>query len=278
MSLKIKSLFQLDGKVIVITGASGLLGSKFSEAIAAYGGIPVLVDINEKGNRDLSDLIEKKYKLSAPVFNIDITDEDAVQDSANELIDKYGKIDALVNNAANNPKIEESNEQNFSRIENFSLNIWEQDLNIGLTGAFICSKHFGKKISENPEGGVIINISSDLGLIGPDQRLYKQENLPPDLQPVKPVSYSVVKTGIIGLTKYLATYWIDKGIRCNAICPGGVKTNQDEVFIKKLENVIPLGRMAASDEYQGALIFLLSDASSYMNGSTLVIDGGRTAW
>ena len=125
--------------------------------------------------------------------------------------------------------------------------------------------------------GVILNISSDLGIIAPDQRIYQEEGLSENEQPVKPVTYSVIKHGLIGLTKYLATYWLGK-VRCNALCPGGVDTGQPEEFVQKLTDLIPLGRMATNDEYKGALIFLVSDASEYMNGAVVTMDGGRTSW
>ena len=126
--------------------------------------------------------------------------------------------------------------------------------------------------------GVILNVASDLAVIAPDQRLYRQPGLAAELQPVKPVTYSVVKSALVGLTKYLATYWCEQGVRCNAISPGGVYNNQPDEFVQRLNKLIPLGRMANVDEYQGAIIFLCSDASSYMNGSNLVVDGGRSCW
>lgn len=150
------------------------------------------------------------------------------------------------------------------------------EMAVGLTGSFLCAKHYGSAIALNPQGGSIVNISSDLGLIAPDQRLYRKPGLPDTMQPVKPVTYSVVKSGLIGLTRYLATYW--PNVRCNALCPGGVENNQDEVFLKEVSSRIPMGRLARPDEYQGALLFLLSKASCYMNGATLVVDGGRSTW
>jgi NAD(P)-dependent dehydrogenase (short-subunit alcohol dehydrogenase family) len=268
----------LDEKVVVVTGASGLLGSKFCEIIIEYGGHPVLVDIDEEGSRILADSLEKKYSTSIQVFNVDITDETAVEESANKLMQIYGKIDALVNNAANNPKIEASNEHNFSRLERFSLDNWDKDIAVGLTGAFICAKHFGNKISANSSGGSIINIASDLGLIAPNQMLYKKDGLSRDEQPVKPVTYSVVKSGLIGLTRYLSTYWIDEGVRCNAVCPGGVKNHQEQEFLDRVSGLIPMKRLAYPDEYQGTLIWMLSDAASYLNGAIVPVDGGRTSW
>ena len=187
-------------------------------------------------------------------------------------------FNALVNNAANNPKMENQNEKNFSRLEHFPLNLWNADLAVGLTGAFLCSKHYGTAISRNPKGGVIINISSDLSLIAPDQRLYRQIGVQDDRHPVKPVTYSVVKTGLIGLTRYLATYWAESGVRVNALSPGGIYNDQPEPFVERLTNLIPMGRMANRDEYRGVVAFLLADASSYMTGANVVVDGGRTVW
>ena len=146
---------------------------------------------------------------------------------------------------------------------------------MGLTGAMLCSKIFGFEMAKNRKG-VILNISSDLGIIAPDQRIYRKKGLPENEQPVKPITYSVIKHGLIGLTKYLATYWADKGVRCNALGPGGIYNNQPNEFVNKISNLIPIGRMADSDEYRSAIVFMVSDASSYMNGTNLVIDGGRT--
>jgi NAD(P)-dependent dehydrogenase (short-subunit alcohol dehydrogenase family) len=186
-------------------------------------------------------------------------------------------VDILINNAANNPRVEQPSEVNFSRFEHFPLQQWNDDLAVGLTGAFLCSQVIGTEMAKQGRG-VIVNVASDLALIGPDQRLYRKPGLPDHLQPVKPVSYSIVKSGLIGLTRYLATYWADRGVRVNAISPGGVRNGQPEDFLAKLSSLIPLGRMAAIDEYQGAILFLCSDASSYMTGSNLVVDGGRTCW
>ena len=274
----LEKLFRLDNKVIVITGATGLLGRKHAEAVACYGGTPILLDLSQQAVDSFSNELNDKYKIDSVGFAIDITDEKAIENNVKQLIEKFGKIDGLVNNAANNPKVEDSNEINFSRLENFPLNIWHDDVAVGLTGAFLCAKHYGYQIAQNPQGGSIVNISSDLGLIAPDQRLYKKENVNEDKQNVKPVTYSVVKTGLIGLTRYLATYWADKNVRCNALCPGGVENGQPDDFLKEVNKRIPMGRMANSDEYQGALLWMLSDASSYLNGAIVPIEGGRTAW
>ena len=165
----------------------------------------------------------------------------------------------------------------FSRLEFFPVEQWDADLNVGLKGAFLCSQVIGSEMASRKQG-VIVNVASDLAVIAPDQRLYRKPGLSEDKQPVKPVTYSVVKTGLIGLTRYLATYWADSGIRVNAISPGGVYNNQPEDFVARLTGLIPLGRMANANEYQAAILFLCSDASSYMTGTNLVVDGGRSCW
>jgi len=278
MSDKLNNIFSLHGKVVVITGAAGLLGKKHAEAVAAYGGNPVLLDLLQSKVNSLADELNEKYKIKSIGLSVDIREEKQIEESVLEILQKYGKIDALVNNAANNPKVEDSSEKNFSRLENFPLDMWNQDVAVGLTGAFLCAKHYGHQISKNINGGSVVNISSDLGLIAPDQRLYAQVDLPEEQQPVKPVTYSVVKTGLIGLTRFLATYWVGKNVRCNAMCPGGVSNAQPKEFIEHVSSKIPMGRLAESNEYQGTLLWMLSDASSYLNGAIVPVDGGRTAW
>ena len=273
-----QSLFSLKGKVIVITGASGLLGRKHAEAVAAFDGIPVLLDLSQDLLEEQAAMLRQRYSVNAAGFSVNITDETQIKNNAALLIKKFGKIDGLVNNAANNPKVEDNLEKNFSRLENFQLDMWNQDIEVGLTGAFLCVKHYGHEIAQNPLGGVIVNISSDLGLIAPDQRLYSNPDLKAQNQSVKPITYSVVKTGLLGLTRYIATYWTDKNVRCNAICPGGVENGQSETFINNVSSRIPMGRLAKHDEYQGTLIWMLSDASSYLNGAIVAVDGGRSSW
>jgi NAD(P)-dependent dehydrogenase (short-subunit alcohol dehydrogenase family) len=272
-----KDLFNLNRKIVVITGAAGLLGRKHAEAVALYGGIPILLDLSQQIVDSFANELNEKYKVNAVGYSIDITNEEEIKNNAKQLIEEFGKIDGLVNNAANNPKVEE-NKVNFSRLENFPLDTWNADIAVGLTGAFLCAKHYGFMISKNPNGGSIVNISSDLGLIAPDQRLYAKDDIDEKRQSVKPITYSVVKTGLIGLTRYLATYWPDKNVRCNAMCPGGIENGQSKDFLSEVSTRIPIGRMANSDEYQSTLLWMLSDASCYLNGAIVPVDGGRTAW
>jgi NAD(P)-dependent dehydrogenase (short-subunit alcohol dehydrogenase family) len=274
----LEKLFRLDNKVIVITGATGLLGIHHAEAVACYGGTPILLDLNQESLDNLTIRLNKKYNTNAEGFVVDITDEVSIKKNAELLIHKYKKIDGLVNNAANNPKVENNNELNFSRLENFPISQWSDDLNVSLTGSYLCSKIYGYEISKNSLGGSIVNISSDLGLIAPDQRLYRSIDTEESKQSVKPVTYSVVKNGLIGLTRYMSTYWADKGVRSNVMCPGGVENGQSKDFLDRVSNKIPMGRLAKPNEYQGTLIWMLSDASSYLNGAIIPVDGGRTAW
>lgn len=271
------SKFNLGGKVAIITGGAGLLGVKHAEAIAEAGGIPVLWDINFQAVQDRSREIAKKYNVSCLGMSIDITSPENVKSGVNEVLKTLRRVDILINNAANDPKVALGEGQAWSRLEDFSLEIWQKDINVGLTGAFLCSQIVGTYMASRG-CGVILNIASDLGVIAPDQRIYRKEDIDENEQPVKPVTYSVVKHAIIGLTKYLATYWADRKVRVNAISPGGIYTDQPEDFVKKLTDLIPMGRMAQHDEYKAAVLFLVSDASSYMTGANLIIDGGRTCW
>ena len=271
-------LFTLKNRIVIITGASGLLGQEHAEAVATAGGIPILLDLDQKVLDNQANDITAKYGIAAKGYSVDITDESAVNENCTEILRVFGKIDGLINNAANNPKVEDSIGKNFSRLEYFPAEVWQKDLDVGLKGSFNCIKYYGFQISKNIAGGSIVNISSDLGLIAPDQRLYRVKGLSEEQQPVKPITYSVVKTGIIGMTRYVSTYWADQNVRCNTICPGGVENNQNELFLNEVKKRIPMNRMAMKNEYQGLVVFLLSQASSYINGAVIAADGGRSVW
>jgi NAD(P)-dependent dehydrogenase (short-subunit alcohol dehydrogenase family) len=274
---RVKSLFDLTGRVAVITGGAGLLGKQHAGIIAAAGGIPILLDLPQANPDSVASSIGQQHGVEAAGYSVDITQLPELENVLAQVLSRFGHVDILINNAANNPKVESSGAQAWSRLENFPLAVWEADLRVGLTGAFLCSRVFGAEMARRGKG-VVLNISSDLGVIAPDQRLYRQPGVPEDQQPVKPVTYSVVKTGLIGLTRYLATYWATSGVRVNAISPGGVFNNQPEPFLAELHQRIPLSRMAHQNEYQGSILFLCSDASSYMTGANLIVDGGRTCW
>lgn len=275
--MEIKQLFDLSGRIAVITGGAGMLGEMHAEAIAEAGGQPVLVDINGKLAADKAKKLSNKYGVKAAGIKTDITVPAEVEGMADSVIRQFGRIDILINNAANDPKVEAGSDESWTRFENFPMDQWQQDIAVGLTGAFLCSQAIGREMARR-NGGVILNIGSDLSVIAPDQRIYRKEGLPEDKQPTKPVSYAVVKTALVGLTRYLAAYWADKHIRVNCLSPGGVYHNQPDDFVAKLVTHIPMARMAEVDEYKGAVLFLVSDASSYMTGANLFIEGGRTCW
>jgi NAD(P)-dependent dehydrogenase (short-subunit alcohol dehydrogenase family) len=271
------SQFRLKDQVAVITGGAGFLGRQHAEVIAEAGGIPILWDVNADMAKAEAATIERRYHVPARAMKVDITNSVQVRRALKRILEHLGRPQILINNAANDPKIDSNSHRAWSRLEHFPLPLWERDLAVGLTGAFLCSQIIGSHMAANG-GGVLLNVASDLSLIAPDQRIYRLANRPEALQPAKPVTYSVVKHALIGLTRYLATYWADKNVRVNAISPGGVYRDQPEAFVRKLTDLIPMGRMAKKDEYKGAVLFLVSNASSYMTGANLIIDGGRTCW
>jgi len=270
--------FNLSDSLAIITGGAGLLGTKHVEALIEVGCEVVIFDINEDALNERKEYFLKKYQKNVLTLKVDITKENEILRAKRIVFEKFNKNpDILINNAAIDPKFEKNSNINRSRLENFELAQWNLEISVGLTGAMLCSKIFGYEMAKN-EKGVILNIASDLGVIAPDQRLYKEDGLEYNEQNVKPVTYSVIKHGLIGLTKYIATYWADKGVRCNAFAPGGVFNNHHDDFLKKVTSLIPMQRMANIDEYKASVLFLCSDASSYMNGATLNMDGGRSAW
>jgi NAD(P)-dependent dehydrogenase (short-subunit alcohol dehydrogenase family) len=274
------SRYDLSGRTALVTGAGGLLGRQHTAALADVGARVIVTDIGLT-QLDAAITAVRQAVPSADLvpLAIDVTSQQSVADAAAELERRGIQVDILVNNAAIDPKVTSTpGVMHSSRFEAFPVPQWQMEISVGLTGAMLCSQVFGGAMARRGNG-VVLNIASDLGVIAPDQRLYRQPNIERDEeQPVKPVTYSVIKHGLIGLTKYLATYWADRGVRVNAISPGGVFNNQDPAFVEKLTRLIPMGRMAHVDEYRSAIQFLCSDASSYMTGQNMVIDGGRSVW
>ncbi len=268
--------FSLTGRVAIVTGGAGLLGIRHAEAIASAGGIPVIADIDGAAASAAAERIASACGVSALGIAVDITQEASVTQLRDRVLDTYGRIDVLVNNAANNPRVEQPN-ASFARLEHFPLSQWADDVAVGLTGAFLCARILGA-VMANARRGVIVNISSEYGMIAPDQRLYREEGRNESEQPVKPVSYTVVKAGLHGLTIYLATYWADRGVRANTITLGGVENGQPSAFLERAASRIPLQRMAQPHEFQGALVYLCSDAAAFVTGANLVVDGGKSVW
>lgn len=272
--------FDLTGKTVLITGAAGLLGREHAAAVLATGATVVLTDIGEAALASARSALARHADASRIVTHVmDVSRLDAIKHVAGELLAANLRVDVLVNNAAIDPKVVgEQGVQETSRLENFPLDQWDLQIAVGLTGAFLCSQVFGTAMAQDGKGGVILNIASDLSVFSPDQRLYRKPGLADDMQPVKPVTYSVIKAGLVGLTRYLSTYWADRGVRANALSPGGVFNGQGEEFVQRLSALIPMGRMANIDEYHSAVQFLCSDASAYINGQNIVMDGGRSVW
>ena len=259
----------LNGGAVIITGGKGMLGSQYTEAIIEINGYPISLDINN---------ILNNYTKVEAIIKCDITNELDIINALKYIKSINKPIVGLINNAAIDPKFEKDSPNSpKSRLENYSREVWDKEIAVGLTGAFLCTKVFGAEMAKNGKGS-IINISSVLGVIAPNQSLYKDESKSEEMQNVKPISYSVIKHAIIGLTRYTSTYWSSKNVRCNALAPGGVYNNHSDEFVSKLSKYIPLGRMAKKDEYNSAIKFLISDASSFMTGSVLTIDGGQSCW
>ena len=264
------NLFDLTGKTALITGGGGLLGPKHAEAIVEYGGKVILADWHKDRAKEKAKLIGE----NASYEFMDVTNKESIQ----SVVNKYDKIDILINNAAKDPKVKKGGGLTpDSRFETMTEDYWKEGIDACINGTFLCSQIVSNKMLENG-GGVILNISSDLGVISPDQRIYRQDGVEEDMQNVKPITYSAAKWAVVGMTKYLSVYFAQRGIRVNCLSPTGVYNNHPEEFVKKLSNIIPMGRMADIDEYKGAIVFLCSDASSYMTGENLVIDGGKTVW
>ena len=272
--------FRLENKNVLITGAAGLLGKEHAFAILEVGGKVILTDVTKKKLEDTKKILSSQFNPNSILISkMDVTKKESIQKVSKDLSKSKIRVDVLINNAAINPKVgKKLNPAKKIRFENLSPEDWNQELDVGLKGAFLCSQIFGTKMAADSKGGIILNISSDLSVISPDQRIYQLKGISEENQPVKPVTYSVVKNGLIGLTKYVATYWASKGVRCNALSPGGVLTDQDNEFIKKLNRLIPLGRMASKDEYRSTVQYLCSEASSYVNGQNIIVDGGRSIW
>jgi len=272
-----KNRFDITGRVALITGGAGLLGVKHAEAIAEIGGIPVLLDLDEKKAKAEMTAIKNYYKVDGSWYKCDITSYGDVYKVFEQVLSELGRIDILINNAAIDPKVEDKDtEKNTSRFENFDLNNWQNEFNVGITGTFICTYVFGSFMAEQGHG-VIINIGSDLSFIAPNQSIYINNKLSKSDQPVKPFSYSVIKHSILGLSKYFSTQFSPYGVRVNLLAPAGVWNNElANKFVSKLTKKIPMNRMANDDDYKGSIQFLCSDASSYMTGANLLVDGGRT--
>ncbi len=264
--------FLLENKVAVVTGALGLLGKHHCQALAEARANVVVCDLNEEQCVQFADLLPTE---SMGIF-LDVTHARSIQNLLDETLKKFGQVDILVNNAAINDMFETpalAAEQ--SRFENYPLEMWQKSLQVNVTGVFLCSQIIGSQMAQQGKGS-IINVASTYGIVAPDQSLYRN----PDGKQLfyKSPAYPTTKGAVIAFTRFLAAYWGNSGVRVNALSPGGVENGQDEFFVANYSKKTPLGRMARPTDYKGAIVFLASDASSYMTGANLVVDGGWTAW
>ena len=271
---EIEKLFSLKGKTALVTGGAGLLGAEFCRILAEVGAAVVVADLDfDAAHKVASSIIDNGLIASAQ--RLDVADKQSVIEVVTTAVELYGSLDVLVNSAALDPKFDPENRGvQTNAFENYPLEAWQQALDVNLTGMFLCSQAASMQMLEQG-GGVIINLCSMYGVVAPDQKLYEREGQPKQF---KPVTYTVTKSGVLGLTKYLASYFGGRNIRVNALTPGGVFNNHDEEFLKAYSSRAMLGRMAEKDEMNGALLFLASDASQYMTGANLIVDGGWTAW
>ena len=264
-------LFSLEKKVTIVTGACGLLGTQHCEALAAAGANVVVADLDKEACGEMADRLGKGHLA----VRMDVTDPASLRSARDQILEAYGRIDVLVNNAAINDMFENpllAGQQ--SMFENYPLEMWDRSWKVNVSGVFLASQVLGGVMAEQGSGS-IINIASTYGVVAPDQTIYRNEEGEQTFY--KSPAYPVTKSAVIGFTKFLAAYWGNKGVRVNALSPGGVENRQDPFFRSNYSKKTLLGRMAAASDYKGAIVFLASDASAYMTGANLVVDGGWTA-
>jgi NAD(P)-dependent dehydrogenase (short-subunit alcohol dehydrogenase family) len=267
--------YNLEGRVAIVTGGAGLLGKGYCQTLAMAGANVVIADIAIQAAEALAGKISQEVGVETIGIQTDVSNPDSVHRLVEDILQRFDRIDILVNNAALDPKFDVDHAgEHSNRFENFPFSAWQEALGVNVTGMFLCAQAVSIPMLEASRGA-IINISSTYGLVGPDQRLYQREGQPAQY---KPVTYTVAKAAVLGLTRYLATYFANTGIRVNTLTPGGVFAGHDDEFVQKYSAKTVLGRMAEADEMSSALLFLASEASSYMTGANLVVDGGWTAW
>jgi len=268
--------FSLEGKVAVVTGALGLIGKQHCYALAEAGAIVVVTDINQEKCVAFASELSAQFQRSMLGFAADITKVDSLKALRDAILKAFGKLDVLVNNAAINDMFENPTAAaELSKFENYPLELWQKSLDVNVTGVFLCSQILGTEMAKRGSGS-IINVASTYGIVAPDQSLYKKPDGSQNFW--KSAAYPATKGAVISFTRFLAAYWGHRGVRVNTLSPGGVENAQEDYFIKNYSAKTMLGRMAEPTDYKGAIVFLASDASAYMTGANLIVDGGWTAW
>ncbi len=274
-----KNPFSLEERVALVTGAAGLLGRRHCAALAAAGATVVATDLTAEACAEVASEIEREEGRAAFGHAADVTHKDSLRALLAAVLDRFGRLDVLVNNAAVNEKVESSEDGEASgdllRFENHPLDLWERSFAVNVTGTFLCCQVFGGELARRGRGS-IVNIASTYAVVAPDPSLYRREDGTQSFW--KSAAYPATKGAVLALTRHLAAYWGRSGVRVNALSPGGVENGQEPGFVARYAERTPLGRMAAAGDYAGALVFLASDASAYMTGANLIVDGGWTAW
>ena len=268
-------MFELNDRVALVTGGAGLLGRRHASALARFGASVVVADMDLDAANAIASEISSTFDATVIGCDMNVTDTDSIRSAMERVESELGAVDILINNAAIDDKVESPSDATASAFENYPLERWRRAFEVNVTGVFLCCQSFGTAMAQRGHGS-IVNVGSTYGLVSPDQSLYEA----PDGTRTffKSAAYPSTKGAVLSLTRYLATYWGKAGVRVNALCPGGVGNGQNEHFVEKYEAKTPMGRMARVDDYEGAIVFLASDASSYMTGTNLVVDGGFTAW
>lgn len=269
-----RSLFDLSGKVALVTGASGIIGQHVCRGLAAHGADVVLVDVQEEAAAQQAESLVEVYGVRALPLRCDVSDPDEVTHVVERAVSEFGRIDILHNNAAGKS---EDLAAFFAPTENYELEQWRAIMDVNLDGMFLVAQAVGKQMIEQGDGGSIIQTASIYGVVGPDARIY-EGSFYLDREINTPAVYAASKGGVVALTRYLSTTWASHGIRVNTLTPGGVESGQNDAFIQRYSSRVPLGRMARAEEMVGAVIYLASDAASYVTGQNLCVDGGWTAW
>lgn len=267
-----KEIFNLKGKVALVTGGVGILGREYCQALAEFGATVILADLDAETCRKTAEKISADTGAEVEGYAVDLSSEQSLKNFTAKVLKKYQDIDILINNAG------AKSDNFFAPLESFPLEDWNQVMNVNVTAMFLMAREIGSKMAERGKGS-IINVSSIYGVVAPDQRIYEgswYEELGGAIN--TPLIYSASKGAVISMTKYLATYWGAKGVRTNTITPGGVTSGQNSTFSEKYSARVPMGRMAVKSDMVGAILFLASEASSYVNGQNIIVDGGLTAW